>query len=204
LVLIVLGAPACGREPEPGTESAKPTPPVTSTKPENVTPTPSISVADASVLADFDDRVKNYAALRKRLEGGLKRLPDKASAQQLDANQRALFALVTAARADAKQGDVFVPAMQAHIRAIVRQLLAGRDGPAIKAALMEENPMKARIAVNSRYPDEIPLATMPPDLLAALPRLPENLEFRFVGNRLILLDVTAHLVVDFVSNTFDV
>jgi len=48
------------------------------------------------------------------------------------------------------------------------------------------------------------MSTMPPDVLAALPKLPENLEYRFVGNRLILLDVEAHLVVDFVENTFDV
>jgi hypothetical protein len=40
---------------------------------------------------------------------------------------------------------------------------------------------------------------MPPQLLASLPKLPEALEYRFIGDRLILLDVHAHLVVDFIE-----
>ena len=69
---------------------------------------------------------------------------------------------------------------------------------------MDENPMGVKIAVNDRYPDTIPLATMPPDILAALPKLPADLEYRFVGNRLIILDNKAHLIVDFVPDTFDI
>ena len=45
---------------------------------------------------------------------------------------------------------------------------------------------------------------MPPDLLAALPKLPEEFEFRFVGDRLILLDKHAHLVVDYVDNVLPI
>jgi hypothetical protein len=41
---------------------------------------------------------------------------------------------------------------------------------------------------------------MPPEVLKNLPRLPEELEFRFVGATLILLDPQAHMVVDFVPN----
>jgi hypothetical protein len=41
---------------------------------------------------------------------------------------------------------------------------------------------------------------MPPDVLAALPQLPEELQYRFVGSRLILLDSKAHIVVDYVSD----
>ena len=33
---------------------------------------------------------------------------------------------------------------------------------------------------------------MPPQVLAALPKLPEDIEYRFIGDRLILLDVHAH------------
>jgi hypothetical protein len=48
------------------------------------------------------------------------------------------------------------------------------------------------------------MSTMPPDVLAALPKLPDDIQYRFVGNRLILFDVQSHLVVDFVDNTFDI
>ena len=41
---------------------------------------------------------------------------------------------------------------------------------------------------------------MPPDVLKALPPLPESLEYRFVGDSLILLDPHAHIIVDFLPN----
>jgi hypothetical protein len=44
------------------------------------------------------------------------------------------------------------------------------------------------------------MSTMPPDILAALPQLPEELEYRFVGDRLILLDTKAHVIVDYVDD----
>ena len=94
--------------------------------------------------------------------------------------------------------------MQTFIRGLVRQVIAGPDGGRIKGSLMDENPMGVKIAVNGRYPDTIPLSTMPTDILGALPKLPEDLEYRFVGNRLIILDNKSHLIVDFVENTFDI
>ena len=38
--------------------------------------------------------------------------------------------------------------------------------------------------------------TVPPNILAALPKLPEDLEYRFVNKHMILLDVHANLIVD--------
>jgi hypothetical protein len=82
-------------------------------------------------------------------------------------------------------------------------VLGGPEGPQIKASLMDENPMQVELSVNGRYPDTIPMSTMPPDLLAALPPLGKDLEYRFVGNRLVLLDLQSHLIIDFVTNAFD-
>jgi hypothetical protein len=56
------------------------------------------------------------------------------------------------------------------------------------------------IKVNASYPDSAPLMTVPPDILAALPKLPEDLEYRFVAKHMILLDVRANLIVDYVLN----
>ena len=36
--------------------------------------------------------------------------------------------------------------------------------------------------------------TVPPNILAALPKLPEDLEYRFVNRHMILLDTHAHIV----------
>ena len=57
-----------------------------------------------------------------------------------------------------------------------------------------------RLRVNGRYPDTVPLSTMPPSVLEQLPPLPAPLQYRFIGKRLILLDVDAHIIVDFIEN----
>jgi hypothetical protein len=54
--------------------------------------------------------------------------------------------------------------------------------------------------VNGDYPSAAPLATVPPMLLAQLPRLPEEVEYRFFDRHLILLDVDANLIVDYIPN----
>jgi hypothetical protein len=50
------------------------------------------------------------------------------------------------------------------------------------------------------YPSTWPLQTFPPTLIATLPKLPPELEYRFVDNALILRDTKANIVVDFVLN----
>jgi len=50
--------------------------------------------------------------------------------------------------------------------------------------------------VNDRYPEGIPITTMPSELLDQLPKLPEKMEFRFLGKRLVLVDASAAIVLD--------
>ena len=197
---------ACGREsdtPKTTAEIAKEAPVTSKTSPELVHQQSSLVSADSGTVEDFDRRVKDFLLLRTTAEKDLGKLPDKASPQQIDAHQRKLAAAVTSARSHAKQGDVFIPSMQKYIRGVVRRVIGGPDGPRIKASLMDENPMDVKFDVNSRYPDTIPMSTMPPDVLAALPPLGDDLEYRFVGNRLVLLDVRSHLIVDYVTDAFD-
>jgi len=42
----------------------------------------------------------------------------------------------------------------------------------------------------------LPLQSMPPSLLLNLPRLPKELEYRFVGRELVLREIPANLIVD--------
>jgi hypothetical protein len=41
---------------------------------------------------------------------------------------------------------------------------------------------------------------MPPQVLKALPKLEEDLEYRFIGERLVLMDAHAHIIVDFTDD----
>ena len=85
------------------------------------------------------------------------------------------------------------------VRRLLGPIFKGPDGPAIRNAILEEaQPLVPTI--NTRYPDDVPVSTMPPEILKALPKLDETLEFRFVGRHLILMDVPAHLIVDIVDN----
>jgi hypothetical protein len=194
----------CAKDENKPQVDPKEAPVTAKTLPEATQPQPSIGALGETVVADFNKRIKDYVDLREKQVATLPKLPDKATPKQIDANQRALAELMIKARPGARTGDIFVTEMQTFVRGLIRRVLTGPDGPRIKASLMDENPMGVKIEVNGRYPDTIPMSTMPPDVLAALPKLPTDLEYRFVGNRLILLDLQSHLIVDFVENTFDV
>ena len=45
-----------------------------------------------------------------------------------------------------------------------------------------------------------PLPTVPANVLITLPPLPEPLEYRIVGQHLLLLDTSADLIVDYILN----
>jgi hypothetical protein len=46
----------------------------------------------------------------------------------------------------------------------------------------------------------LPLQSTPPSLLANFPELPKEVEYRIVGHNLILRDVDANLIIDFLTN----
>jgi len=160
---------------------------------------PALSPADSKVVADFQVRVADYVKLHEKVESSLKPLPKDATPQQVDAAQRQLMAGIVAARAGAKPGDIFTPEAQAYVRKVLAAQFAGKEGAEKRASILDENPIGTPVRINGPYPDAIPLSTMPPTVIQALPKLPEQLEFRFIGDRLILFDHHAHLMVDYVD-----
>jgi len=155
---------------------------------------------NAQAVANFQKRVEAYMALHKKLEATLPKLPKETTPELIDRDQRALQALIAAARAEAKPGDIFTQDIQLIARSVMARLFAKADRQKMLDSINDENPGNIRLTVNGRYPDTVPLANMPAELLKALPPLPDELEYRFVGDALILLDAHAHLVVDFFQN----
>ena len=197
----VLSLSACGSGDNPSA------PPATSASPASAPPTVRVvgplTPADAQALATMNERVKEYVALHVKLERSLPKLPKAATPQQIDKNQRAMEKLVREARATAKTGDIFTPEARPVIQRLLASVFGGPDGKKLKAAIMDENqaaPSKVKLAVNGRYPDTVPLATVPPQVLQTLPKLTEDLEYRFIGDSLILLDVRAHVIADFIED----
>jgi len=158
--------------------------------------------AAAAAMADFVRRVNEYAALHKRLDGILVEVPKQGSPEQRSEHQRALAKLVQKERANAKPGDLCTKAMRTVIRRNLATVLRGVEGKQIKRSILDEYTGSVRLAVNGHYPDTVPFSSVPPQVLNALPKLPEVLEYRFVGERLILLDVHAHVIADFVEHVF--
>jgi hypothetical protein len=198
---VVLALGACGRETVP------PPPPATSASPASAPPTERVvgplSPADAQALATMNDRLKQYVELHIKLEEKLPKLPKEATPQQIDKNQRALEKLVREARATAKPGDIFTPEARPVIKRLLATVFGGPDGKQLKASIMDENPVEPatiRLTVNARYPDIVPLTSVPPQVLQTLPKLTEDLEYRFVGDWLILLDTHAHVVADYIDD----
>lgn len=153
----------------------------------------------ALALAEFQQRVKDYLSLRDKARASLPPPKPTKNAAELVARQERLAQAVRAARAEAKPGDVFGPDVGAFLRQAIADDLGHRT-PTERAAAFREVPSGLGLKVNDTYPKSVPLATVPPRMLAAMPQLPDGLEYRFVGRRLIMLDTTANLVVDILDN----
>jgi hypothetical protein len=153
---------------------------------------------DAKVLADFKDRVDKYMELHNRLEKDAPRLKETKDAAQIKASQDVLATKIRAARATARQGDIFTPEIAQVFRRLMYPEVKGPEGSETKKAIKEDEPATIRLKVNAKYPEDQPLPTVPANLLTNLPKLPEDLEYRVVRNALILRDIHANLIVDFI------
>ena len=145
-------------------------------------PESSLPVADFTVevlgskVAEFSEKMDAYRALRESLEIGLPAL--------------------VRARAGARRGAIFTE----ETRRAFRQLLRPVINAATCAAIRDENPGEFEYAINATYPKEMPLSTVPPSILAALPRLPDDVWYRFLDRDLILHDTRANIILDRIDN----
>lgn len=155
---------------------------------------------DAVVLAGFKERVEAYMKLREDVEKGSAEQKETNDPAKIHVAQTSLAARVRAARKDAKPGDVFTPDVRALFRRLMHPETKGAQGRDTKSEIKEDAPAAMRLKVNAGYPEGAPLPTVPPNLLANLPLLPEELEYRVVDKHLILRDVDANLIVDYIPN----
>ena len=61
---------------------------------------------------------------------------------------------------------------------------------------MDDNPGERSNRINGAYPKGRALSTVPPNVLAVLPHLPEDVRYAFLGRHLILLDTRANVILD--------
>jgi len=160
---------------------------------------PEVPTAAQPAVDEFQKACDAYMQLRNKATSSIKPVSKDATPQQLDDNQVQTLRAVAAARSTAQPGDVFRPAFQEYLRGRLNQVFTGPDGKARRSSILDENPVGTSLRINGPYPEELPLTTMPPQVLEVLPKLPKDLEYRFVGDRLILYDAHAHMVIDYID-----
>jgi hypothetical protein len=147
----------------------------------------------------FAQRIEAYLTVRRQAEMKVPELKETSDPAKITAREKAFGEAIRALRAGAKQGDVFAPVVVTELAAIVRDDFASRP-PADRNAVLQEVPMKESPTINADYPTALPLATVPPALLLKLPTLPPELEYRFLGHHLILRDIKANVIVDYIPD----
>jgi len=155
------------------------------------------TVADAAIR-EFMQRVHSYIQLRHHLVKRLPRVRSSSDWRAIDAAAGALGQAIQTARAEATVGDIFTATVSgAFRRRIVNALSEGSYNTAdLLLDLAREAPIPPpSLAVNARF-DWAFGALMPGRIIVALPPLPAELQYRFVGRDLVLLDIDTGLVVD--------
>ena len=144
------------------------------------------------IVADFSTRVQSYFDLRSRLEEGLPPLRVTEDVSEIRRAQRALARKIQAARHGAHEGDIFSPAISAQFE----EVLALQMNAKTWAVIMDDNPGEFSHEINGIYPEGTPYSTVPGTILAVLPALPDDVQYRFLGRHLILLDIRANVILD--------
>ncbi len=153
----------------------------------------------AALVEEFQNRVADYMKLRKSAEAAVNEKPLKPtkSSEMIRRHQHKLREAIVDRRAGAVAGDMFTSEITAEFHRLIG-IAYQADAQHIRESLKRAEPLKFYVHVNNEYPDDKPLQSMPPSLLANLPPLPPELEYRIVGRDLILRDVGANLIVDII------
>lgn len=151
-----------------------------------------------SKIVEFTLKMDDYARLRRSLEEGLPPLVVTDQPGDILRAERSLAARIRRARAGARRGDIFTEEIRRGFRQLLRPLIT----PSICEAIADDNPGEFSWDVNGEYPKDRPVSTVPPSLLAALPGLPEDVYYRFLGRDLILHDTRANVILDRIDDAF--
>jgi hypothetical protein len=194
-------APAATNEHAAATEPATPTERALVESEQKTSTDPDVN-KDAAAMAEFKIRVDAYADLHRQLAKGDAKPRESHDPAKINAASATLTARMRAARATAKQGDIFTPAIRPVFRRLLAPELKGEDGRDAKAILKDDAPAPGTVPfkVNAKYPGDQPIPTVPASVLLSLPTLPAPLEYRIVGQHLLILDTAADLVVDYLLN----
>ena len=144
---------------------------------------------------EFTRRVEEYVKLQKTMP----RLRTTKNRKEIVERRNALAQKIQEARSKAQPGDMFTPDITEELRSVIRITFQGSTARAVRKTIRQGEPLQGwKLTVNGIYPEHLPLTTVPPTLLLRLPRLPSEVAYRIIGHDLVLEDLEARLVLDFI------
>ena len=154
----------------------------------------------------FEERVTQYVLQHRLLERTVPPLQPTRDMRQVDMAVQALALRIRLARSAALPGDLITPEAGMVFRRRIATCLTPEEWEAVLAENAEEAEEEASgmpvLRVNMTWPEPVPFGFVPPQLLAVLPRLPDELQYRILGSALVLWDHHANLIVDFLPDAF--
>lgn len=155
-----------------------------------------------AALRLFQERVDSYAALHRRLAPPPPAMTGTDPLSKL-LTRNYLTAAIRDARRHAQQGEIFSPEIATLFRWMLADSIGERDGEAFLTELNAGEPVLRGMhpTVNEPY-TMTPLYRVPQDVRLGLPSIPAELDYRIAGHDLVLWDVYAGVVVDFVPDAF--
>jgi hypothetical protein len=153
---------------------------------------------DEELVEDFLERVEDYMELHETLQRRGTRQKERADVGENLVSEGALAMRIRLARHDARPGDLFTPPIAMALRRAMDPVLRGIASGGARESISHDAPEVFVLAVNADYPTGASRSTMPGNVLNILPPLPSDLEYRIVDTHLILMDVDANIIVDYV------
>jgi hypothetical protein len=143
-------------------------------------------------MTEFIERVADYVELRREVAAGVGGPIYCSDPEELTRQAAQRAAAIRDARPLATEGDIFTPPVATFFRARIAHAIGIA---AFDVTTAVGQPDDIVLEVNALLPWG---AGQPASarLIGLLPPLPQELEYRFVGRHLVLLDVEANLVVD--------
>ena len=150
----------------------------------------------ADPISQFERRIAAYMKLHQEVEARLPSLQVTADFREIETAVNAMATAMRSARPTAKVGDIITTEVGEAFRNRIANALSQRNmNPNELLAAIHEEDLGGEMTggVNGWFMFS---AMTPAVILEALPQLPSELQYRFVGRDLALVDIHSNLIVD--------
>jgi hypothetical protein len=152
---------------------------------------------DAELVSDFKRRVDRYMKLHDKVQRQGTRQRERDDIGENLVSQQAMAMRIRFERHDARPGDLFSPPIAMALRRVMDPELRGPSTMRVRESIREDAPVTFVLVVNGSFPEGGSRSTMPGNVLQILPALPNRLEYRIIDTHLVLIDLDADIVVDY-------